>query len=152
MAMHGRLLIAAGVLAAAATGAGLFAIGRATAPLAHRPAGHSPSTAVGDYFDGLRVGQAEGREEGRVLQEGIALPRSDRQPVQHAFKAGYTAGTNDAFAGYDGGWALHVPWIVTIEGGSGQIVYRIKDREQIEPGLEYFLCPDGHTVCHQPRR
>jgi hypothetical protein len=87
-----------------------------------------------------------------VLQEGKTLAKNDREPVRHAFDAGYAAGANDAFAGYDGGWALHVPWIVTIEGGSGQIAYRIKDREQIEPGMAYFLCPDGHSVCHQVRK
>ncbi|HEY2273801.1 MAG TPA: hypothetical protein VGH30_13580 [Jatrophihabitantaceae bacterium] len=147
--MRRRVLIAAGIVAAAAIGTALFAIGRATAP---SPAHHAPSTSVGDYFDGLRVGEAEGRREGRVLQEGISLPKHDRRPVRHAFDAGYTAGANDAFAGYDGGWALHVPWIVTIEGGAGQIAYRIKGREQIEPGVEYFLCADGHSLCHQPRR
>ena len=47
---------------------------------------------------------------------------------------------------------MHVPWIITLEGGSGQIVYRIHDRTQVEPGVEYYLCPDGHALCQQRRR
>ena len=61
------------------------------------------------------------------------------------------AGTNDAFAGYDGGWQLNVPWIVTLRGGSGQIAYRIRDRTQVEPGIAYYLCPDGRSLCQQRR-
>lgn len=145
--MHISARIVASVLGAALLAAGLFVLGRVTAPTPHRHA----TTEVGDYFDGLRVGEAQGRAEGRAIQEGAELPKNDRRPVHDAFRSGYTAGTNDAFAGYDGGWALHVPWIVTIEEGSGQVAYRIKDRTQVEPGVDYFLCPDGRTLCHRKR-
>ena len=131
----------------AAVAVGAFLLGRETAPE------HSPAKpAVGDYYDGLRVGAAQGRQEGRAIQEGSALPARDRKPVRDAFNAGYSAGANDAFAGYDGGWSLHVPWLVTLEGGSGQIAYRIQDRTRVLPGVDYYLCPDRHTICSRPRR
>lgn len=133
------------LIAAVLVGAGAFLLGRFTAP-----AGSQHAT-LDDYLAGLRAGEAQGRMDGRAVQEGIALPRRDRAPVHDAFEAGYVAGMNDVFAGYDGGWALHVPWIVTLEAGSGQVVYRIRDRTQLEPGVDYFLCPDGHSLCHRRR-
>ena len=136
--------LVAGVL----LGVGLFLLGRLTAPdAAHR----SSTSQVGDYFDGLRVGEAQGRQDGRALQEGSELPAQARDVARHAFNAGYVAGMNDVFAGYDGGWRLRTPWIVSLEGGSGQILYRIRDRVQLEPGVEYYLCPDGHSICRQRR-
>ena len=131
---------------AAAVGAGAFLLGRATAPA------HTHRSTVGTYFDGLRVGEAQGRREGRAIQEGIALPAGDRKPVRDAFDAGYAAGANDAFAGYDGGWTLHVPWLVTLEGGSGQIAYRISDRTRVLPGTDYYLCSGGRAICSRPHR
>jgi hypothetical protein len=144
--MRRSVTVAIATACGAAVAVGAFSIGRATAP-AHSP----PGSAIGDYFDGLRVGEAQGRQEGRAIQEGIALPAGDRNPVRHAFDAGYAAGANDAFAGYDGGWALHIPWIVTIEGGAGQIAYRIKDRTQVLPGIDYYLCAGGSNICHRRR-
>jgi hypothetical protein len=141
--------VAVAIIAGVLIGVVAFVLGRSTAPhAAHR----SSTPAIGDYFDGLRVGEAQGRRDGRALQEGIELTPSARHVAQRAFDAGYVAGTNDAFAGYDGGWTLHTPWIVTLEGGSDQIVYRIRERTRVEPGVDYYLCPDGHTLCHRPRR
>lgn len=139
------LVVIAGVL----IGGGAFALGRITAPHAtHR----SSTPEIGDYFDGLRVGEAQGRQDGRALQEGIELPRGERHVARSSFDAGYVAGMNDAFAGYDGGWALRTPWIITLDDGSGQIAYRIRDRTQLERGVNYYLCPDGHSLCHDRRR
>lgn len=131
-----------------AVAAGVFLLGRFTAPSAARPA----QRGAGGYFAGLRAGEAQGREEGRASQEGAALPRSERHVARHAFRAGYVAGSNDVFAGYDGGWQMRVPWLVTLVGGHGQIVYRIRDREQLEPGFAYYLCAGGHSVCRERRR
>ena len=116
--------------------------------------GAPPSETVrGDaYFAGLRVGEAQGRQEGRALQEGASLPRGSRQPVTDAFNAGYAEGTNDAFAGYDGGWALSAPYVITLEEGSGQIVYRISSRTPIAANVNYYLCADGHDICQERRR
>jgi hypothetical protein len=137
------LAVAISVLIAA----GGFVLGRLTAPDADRTA-----TRLSAYFDGLRAGEAQGRQEGRALQEGVQLPRGQRNLARHAFDAGYVAGINDAFAGYDGGWALHMPWIITLDEGSGRAAYRIHDREQIEAGVDYYLCADGRSVCRQPHR
>lgn len=139
------LAITAGVLA----GAGLFLVGRVTA----NPApGHPSTNRMGGYFDGLRVGEAEGRRQGRALQEGIALPANDRRPVRDAFNAGYAAGQNDVFAGYDGGWTLHVPWVITIERGGAKVTYRIAGRTQLDPGVDYYLCRGGRALCSHPHR
>ena len=136
------LAAAAGLIAAAAA----FGLGRLSVGTPHP--GPSPT---GDYFDGLRVGQAQGREVGRTLQVGASLPAKDKHVARDAFRAGYAAGANDVFAGYDGGWTFEAPWIVTLEPGGSKIDYRIRDRTPLERGIAYFLCPGGHTLCHAPR-
>jgi len=138
-------LLSASIVAAAFAAGGLAAGGAALAVHADQPTGGL------SYFDGLRAGEAQGREEGRMLQLGQSLPAASRQPVSDAFKAGYVAGTNDAFAGYDGGWAPATLYVVTLERGDGPIVYRISSRVPLQPGVDYYLCPNGHDLCQQPR-
>jgi len=137
--------VVVGVLAAVVIGGGLFLLGRVTAPT------HS-AKAPGDYFAALRAGEAQGREEGRALQAGSELPAGDQHVARDAFATGYAAGANDVFAGYDGGWTKGAPWVVILDAGSGQVVYRIRDREPVRAGVNYYLCPDGHSLCQQPRR
>ena len=140
----GSVGLVAGILVAAA----LVWIGRASAQ--H---GATSQAAKDDaYFAGLLAGEAQGRREGRVLQEGASLPANSRQPVTDAFNAGYAAGANDAFAGYDGGWSLSVPYVITVVEGSGQIVYRISTRTPVVANVNYFLCAGGHGICQAPRR
>jgi hypothetical protein len=103
------------------------------------------------YFAGLRAGEAQGRQDGRAMQEGVALPKDAQQPVRDAFGAGYTAGANDAFAGYDGGWTMGVPYVVTLASGHGQIVYRIDGRTPVKAHVSYYLCADGHDICQERR-
>jgi hypothetical protein len=134
------LALVAGLLAAVA----VFALGRASVST---PKSNEP----GDYFDGLRVGEAQGRELGRALQAGSELPANEKGVAHAAFRAGYSAGANDVFAGYDGGWTFNAPWIITLEHGDSGIDYRIRDRTPIEPGIAYFLCPNGHALCHARR-
>jgi hypothetical protein len=64
--------------------------------------------------------RAAGVEEGRALQ----------QPAQarDAFKAGYAAGANDVFGGYDGGWDYDRPYVITLKEGSDGVTYRIASR------------------------
>jgi hypothetical protein len=138
-------------IVAVLVGAGLVLLGRMTVA---RPPGHDSAYQTGrsdGYVDGLRVGEAQGREEGRALQEGNSLPAGSRTLVQDAFKAGYDAGANDVFAGYDGGWAFGTPYVVTLEQGSGQIVYRIRARTPFQAGVTYDLCPNGRDLCQQPQ-
>ena len=139
------ITIVVGIVAAA----GLFLLGRLTAHTAHTA--QPRTSSIGGYVDGLRDGAAQGREEGRVLQEGAALPAKDRHVARDAFRAGYAAGANDVFAGYDGGWTFGMPWVVTLTHGGADISYRIRQRTPIEPGISYFLCPDGRGLCHQRR-
>jgi hypothetical protein len=85
-------------------GTGLFLLGR--------------ETAGGD--PGFDAGRAQGVQEGRALQVAPA----DRSP----FEAGYAAGANDAFGGYDGGWDFGRPYTITLAHGSDGITYRIASR------------------------
>jgi hypothetical protein len=143
---------ALGLIAAIAIAAGLVMLGRLSVHSGPAPQRGSAAARSDDYFDGLRVGEAQGRQEGRAIQEGAQLPATSRQPVHDAFNDGYAAGTNDAFAGYDGGWALSVPYVVSLEGGSGKIAYRISTRTVVEPNVNYYLCPNGHDICQQARK
>lgn len=139
------------VLVAAAAvllGAALVLLGRATVD---RNAGAGAARQDG-YFAGLADGQAQGREEGRAAQEVRGLPAGVAAAARRAFSDGYAAGINDAFAGYDGGWELGAPYVVTMQPGKGPVVYRIGKRELMEPGTAYYRCPSGHGLCSQPRK
>ena len=142
-----RLVIAAVLIA----GAG-FMLGRVSVVDTHATYERGYRSGLYDgYFNGLPVGEAQGRREGRALQEGVSLPASERQEAKHAFNAGYAAGANDAFSGYDGGWELSAPYVVTLERGGADITYRIASRAPLETGVAYYLCPTGHGLCQHPR-
>jgi hypothetical protein len=115
--------------------AGTFWVGRATAP---RPA---PADR------GYDAGHADGVREGRAVQATLNLPASDRA----VFESGYLAGKADVFAGYDGGWDHNAPYVIVLVPGGTGVTYRIGSRTRLEPGVNYYLCPDGHTLCRTPR-
>ena len=125
---------------------GAFLLGRTTA---------HPSPAAGTsgagYAEGFQVGRAVGVEEGRALQEGQTLTGPDRDAATAAFASGYVAGVNDAFGGYDGGWSMAAPYLVTLQAGTGGATYRIASRTSMQPGVNYFLCPGGSGICQEPR-
>jgi hypothetical protein len=99
---------AAALIAALAIAGGAFAIGRASVD--------TPTDA-----DTARdEGRAAGVREGRALQQPVA--------ARQAFRAGYVAGANDVFGGFDGGWSLGVPYRITLERGENGVTYRIKAR------------------------
>ena len=100
------------VVAGAALAAGGFALGRGTADT---HAGHDA---------GVREGHAAGLQEGRALQATGSSPRT----IRAAFDAGYAAGANDVFGGFDGGWSFGTPYVITLRKGSGTITYRIDSR------------------------
>jgi hypothetical protein len=57
---------------------------------------------------------------------------SSKPPTAGAtYKAGYLAGREAAFAGYDGGWAYGVPYEITLRRGGPGITYRIASRKQL---------------------
>lgn len=146
-----RWTLAAGSVLVVLLAGGLLLLGRLKAGTApDQDAGYQAGHSAG-YLEGLSAGQAQGRQEGRALQEGVALPADSRQPVQDAFTAGYTAGANDVFGQYDGGWYLSTPYVITVEQGSAPIAYRIGSRTALVPGIDYYLCPDGRGLCQQTR-
>ncbi len=123
-------------------GAGVFALGHATA-------GSPPGASA--YERGLTDGRAQGVLEGRAEQETSALPPAARDSAKTTYADGYRAGTNDAFAGYDGGWTLAAPYAITLrEGGTG-VTYRFATRTPFQPGVSYFLCPHTLRLCQEPR-
>lgn len=143
--------IAVGVVAAAAVAGGLVILGRVTADTgAARTSGYQQGHVDG-YLTGLQDGARQGRLAGRSAQEVAALPANERRPARDAFDAGYAAGANDVFAGYDGGWGLDAPYVITLHGAPGAITYRIATRTELQPGVAYYLCPDGHALCQHPR-
>ena len=116
--------------------AGAFAAGRLTS---RRP----PPTAD----QGYAAGHADGVREGRAEQGTLNLPATDK----NIFDSGYAAGAADAFGGYDGGWDRNAPYVIVLAPGKAAVTYRIASRVRLAPDVNYYLCPDGHTLCQQPR-
>jgi hypothetical protein len=140
------------VLAAVIVAAGLVALGRATVDTG---AAHSRGYAAGrsqGYADGQSAGEADGIRVGRALQGAQSLPPDMQSAARDAFDAGYTAGANDVFNGYDGGWDTSAPYVVVLVRAGGGVTYRIGSRTQVRDGVDYDLCPDGRTLCQAPRR
>jgi hypothetical protein len=136
-----RPMLVVGAVLAAGTA---FLAGRGMAP---HQVGSRVSDAGGAYASGVAAGEALGVQEGRALQEGAALPADAQRPVKDAFDAGYVAGVNDVFSGYDGGWLTGVPYVITLVRGEGAVTYRIASRTEVRDGVRYELCPGGHAVC-----
>jgi hypothetical protein len=122
--------------------AGSFALGRITAAAPPAPS---------DFTAGFQAGHAAGIQEGRALQEGQALTGAERDAATAAFSSGYRAGLNDAFAGYDGGWSVSAAYVITLVPGGDGATYRIAARTELRPGVNYYLCPDGVSLCRSSR-
>jgi hypothetical protein len=138
------------VLVAICAAAGLVALGRASAGAATaRSDGYQEGHADG-YADGMRDGRAAGLQEGRALQAPLTLPSGARDASTAAFDAGYAAGANDVFGGYDGGWDTDRPYVVVLTGAGKGIVYRIRSRTPMQPGVTYRLCPHSTVLCQEP--
>ncbi len=128
----------------------LVMIGRLTVDAGQERAAAYDSGHYDGYFAGQQDGVIQGRQEGRVLQKVSDVTPSSRKAVRDAFTEGYAAGANDAFAGYDGGWILSEPYVVTLERGTTPISYRIRSRTPMQAGSDYFRCPSG-GVCQEAR-
>ena len=138
------------VLVAVSAAAGLVAFGRASAGTATaRSDGYQAGRSVG-YADGVRDGRAAGLQEGRALQMPLALPSGQQDAAKAAFNAGYAAGANDVFGGYDGGWDTESPYIVVLTPAGNGIVYRIRSRTPLQRGVNYHLCPHSTVLCQEP--
>jgi hypothetical protein len=121
------LAVLLGILVAA----GLVGLGRVTAPdpAAARSRGYHDGTVAG-YADGVQAGRAQGLQEGQAIAATAPLPPGPRERAKAAFDAGYRAGANAAFGGYDGGWSLGQPYAVVLTKGANGITYRIAARAQ----------------------
>ena len=133
---HPVLVILLGILAAAA----LVGLGRVTAPAPRAPG------AVPGYADGFLAGRAQGLQEGQAIAATSALPPTARGRTKAAFDAGYRAGANAAFSGYDGGWSLGQPYVIVLTKGANGITYRIATRAQC-PQPSATPTPTGSLVC-----
>ena len=80
---------------------------------------------------------------------GFAVGRSTdtRRPAAHparvqsgSYADGYRAGREDAFSGFDGGWALGEPYIVILRRGRPGITYEFARRWPLMSGREYRSC------------
>ncbi|MFD0517561.1 hypothetical protein [Paractinoplanes durhamensis] len=116
-------------------GVGAFWVGRVT--------GGRPAAVDRGYA----AGHADGVLEGRAEQATVNLPAGDKA----VFDSGYLAGEADVFAGYDGGWDRGSPYVIVLVPGGPGVTYRIASRDRLEPGVGYFLCADGHSLCQAPR-
>jgi hypothetical protein len=131
--------------------AGLVAFGRASAGAsAVREEGYRSGYSAG-YADGVKAGQADGLREGRELQVPLNLPSDARAAAMAVYDSGYTAGANDVFDGYDGGWGLNEPYVIELVPGDNGITYRIRARMTMQPDTNYHLCPPTTSLCHEPR-
>jgi hypothetical protein len=121
------LAVLLGILAAAA----LFGLGRVTAPAtgAARARGYHDGAVAGSA-DGFQAGRAQGLQEGQAIAATAPLPPGPRARAKAAFVAGYRAGANAAFSGYDGGWSLGQPYVVVLTRGANGVTYRIAARAQ----------------------
>jgi hypothetical protein len=147
-----RLLHAMIVVVGIGLSVGLIALGRITADTsAVHARGYEAGRSAG-FYSGLRQGEGQGIQEGRALQISQALPAGSQDLARTEFNAGYAAGANDAFGGYDGGWYLSTPYVISLIRGGGPITYRISARTVVQAGVNYYLCADSHTICQGPRR
>jgi hypothetical protein len=146
--MGRALRTAAIVIVISGVGAGLFLLGRHSVDSG---GAHDRGYAAG-YSSGLQHGEARGLQEGRAFQVTEALPKDAKAAARAEFNSGYAAGANDVFSGYDGGWYVSSPYLITLARGSGLITYGIGSRTRLAAGVDYFLCPHAHTVCHRPHR
>ena len=87
-----------------------------------------------------------------LADRALELAPSSSPNVDAAFQHGYTAGANDVFSGFDGGWSVATPYVVVLRASRGPVTYRIDARLPVRAGVEYYLCPRSPTVCAQPRR
>jgi hypothetical protein len=138
------------VLVAISAAAGLVVVGRASAHAGTvRSEGYREGRLAG-YADGVHDGRAAGLREGRALQASLTQPSGLQQVAKEAFTAGYAAGANDVFGGYDGGWAMDSPYIVVLTRGADGIVYSIRSRTPMQRGVNYRLCSNSTLLCQAP--
>ena len=86
---------------------------------------------------------------GRATARSRAAPAAAARPHPGSYDDGYDAGWEDAFSGYDGGWVLGDPYVVTLRRGGPGLTYRFARRWPLLPGREYRSC-DQDIICSRP--
>lgn len=138
------------ILVAISAAAGLVAVGRATAGTATARSDGYQQGRIAGYADGMHDGPAAGLQEGRALQAPLTLPSGQQGAAKAAFNAGYAAGANDVFGGYDGGWDIGRPYVVVLTPAGNGITYRVRSRAPMQRGVNYHLCPHSTVLCQEP--
>ena len=87
---------------------------------------------------------------GRATAGHRPAPATAR-PQPGSYNDGYHAGWEDAFSGYDGGWVLGDPYVVTLRRGGPGLTYRFARRWPLLPGREYRSCRQD-IICSRPTR
>jgi hypothetical protein len=111
--------------------------------------GSSAGTAAGNA-QGQRVGKAQGEQIGR--QAGVLVGKSQGMAAGEAKgrQEGIAAGASAALGGLVG-WNTDVPYIVELNPSPVKgVPYQIYSRTLMREGYNYFLCPNGKTICHSP--
>ena len=139
------------VLLAILAAAALVGLGRLTAPspAAARARGYHDGTTAG-YADGFSAGHAQGLREGQAIAQTASLPPASRARAKAAFDAGYRAGANATFSGWDGGWSLGQPYVIVLTRGAGGITYRIAARTPC-PAAPATATPTSLLACQTGR-
>ena len=101
------------VVAGAALAAGALRAGPRAPPTL------MPATTPACARAAPRASRRAGRCRPRARRLRARAPRST---------PGYAAGANDVFGGFDGGWSLSEPYVITLARGSGAVTYRIDSR------------------------
>ena len=128
----GREGTRAGRLASRVWGEGLWSCWRASrwAAACSRSAVRAPTPTRGAPRPAPRAcasGEPPASRRAGRSRQATSAPRGTRA----AFEAGYAAGANDVFGGFDGGWSLGTPYVITLRKGSGAITYRIDSRRLV---------------------
>jgi len=84
---------------------------------------------------------------GFVAGRGSVEQRPEPRHPAGGYPAGYAAGREAAFAGYDGGWSYDMPYIVTLRRGGPGVTYRFARRWPMRSGVAYRVC--GRVVCER---
>jgi hypothetical protein len=145
-----RVLPAAAGVVVVALAVAAFLAGRLTAPAPGSGTASSAASSAGSgggYAAGFSAGEALGVGEGRALQQSASLAPGAQQSARQTFAAGYAAGAEDVFGGYDGGWAMGAPYLIVLAPGNGGATYRIASRIPVQPHVNYSLCSNGHDIC-----
>jgi hypothetical protein len=139
------------VLLAILAAAALVGLGRLTAPspAAARARGYHDGTTAG-YADGFSAGRAQGLQEGQATAATAALPPGAHARARAAFDAGYRAGANATFSGWDGGWSLGQPYVIVLTSGANGITYRIAARTSC-PAPPATATPTSLLACQTGR-